>query len=315
MKKLTVLSKIATNVSMATGRTGLKIKAVSPELLIAGGIIGIVGSTFLACKATLKLDSIVDEAKETVDKINTTKEANIETPDVYSEKDANKDMYLTYVQTGVKIGKMYFPAVTLGVLSVGAILYSFKILKGRNVALMAAYKCVESSFAKYRTRVIADAGVEKDQEYRYGIRKEDIMATEIGKNGKPKEVKSTIDVIGDLDGSPYAIMFDEKCTMWVKNTEYNMTTLRCQQQTANDILNSRGHIFLNEVYAMVGAENTKAGSITGWVLGGKGDQFVDFNIFEGNTYKTVAADGYSKTMLLDFNVDGIMYDKIPKKQK
>lgn len=143
MKKLTILTKVANKVTNATGRTGLKIKAMSPELLIVGGVIGIVGSTFLACRATLKLDEIVDTAKETVDKINDAKLTKSE--DIYSEKDASKDLYITYVQTGTKIAKLYIPSVTLGVLSIGCILYSFKILKGRNVALMAAYKGLELS--------------------------------------------------------------------------------------------------------------------------------------------------------------------------
>lgn len=306
MKKFTVLTTIASRVTNATGRTGLLIKAKSPEILIVGGVIGILGSTFLACRATLKLDDILVDTKVITDKIA---DAKVNKADQYSEKDAAKDLYTTYVQATVKVGKLYLPAITLGALSIGCVLYSFKILKGRNVALMAAYKCVENSFSKYRTRVVADAGVEKDQEYRYGIRKEDITTTELGKNGKEKEVKSTIDVIDSLEGSEYAVMFDESCSMWVKNPDYNMTTLRCQQQFANDILNSRGHLFLNEVYDMIGAKQTPAGAVTGWVKG-KGDSFVDFNIFEGTSANTIAANGYSKTILLDFNVDGVIYDMI-----
>jgi hypothetical protein len=315
MKKLTMLTKITNAVTNATGRTGLKVKGMAPELLIVGGVIGIVGSTFLACKATLKLDEIVDTTKETVDKINETKESkagmvNEADVEIYSEKDANKDLYITYVQTGTKIAKLYLPSVTLGVLSIGAILYSFKILKGRNLALMAAYKGLEGAFGNYRARVIADVGVDKDREYKYGIRKEEVTTAE---NGKEKDTTTTIDVIDSLDGSPYAIMFDENCSNWVKNPDYNRTYLSCQQQHANDILNARGHIFLNEIYDMLGTEHTDAGAITGWVKGGSGDQFVDFNLFDGAFTKD--ADGYSKGILLDFNVDGIMYNKIDKKKK
>jgi len=306
MKKLTILSKITNTVTNVTGRTGLKISKASPEILIVGGIVGIVGSTFLACRATLKLDEVLDTAKVTVDKINDAKATKA---DVYSEKDASKDMYITYVQTGAKVAKLYLPALTLGALSIGCVLYSFKILKGRNVALMAAYKCVESSFAKYRERLIEDVGEEKDQEYRYGIRKEKIESTVVGADGKTKKVKETISIVDDLKGSEYAVIFDDKCGAWVKSFDYNMTYLKCQQQHANDILNSRGHIFLNEIYDMLGAKQTPAGAVTGWVRG-SGDSFVDFNIFDGASAKLVGSDGYSKAMLLDFNVDGVIYDKI-----
>jgi len=305
MKKLTILSKVSTKVTNLTGRTGLKIAKYSPELLIVGGVIGIVVSTVLACKATLKLEEIVDEAQDTVARI---KDEGSQGNEKYTEKDVNKDLFITYVQTGVKMGKLYLPAVTLSVLSIGSILCSYKILKTRNVALMVAYKGVEEAFSKYRARVVEDAGVDKDREYKYGIKKEKISTKVIAEDGTSKNVKTDAEVLVDPGQSQYAVLFDESSKNWMPTHDYNLMFLRSNQQFANDILGSRGHIFLNEVYDMLGVPRTKAGTIVGWVKGENGDNYVDFGVSE--ILNIDGANGRDKVILLDFNVDGVIFDQI-----
>jgi hypothetical protein len=298
------LDKLTTAVTNATGRTGLKIAKHSPEILMVAGVVGIVASTVLACRATLKLDEVVDAAKVTVDRINDAKVSM--DPEKYSETDAQKDLFITYMQTGVKVFKLYAPAITLGVLSISSILYSHKIMKGRNMALMAAFKGVDEAFKSYRKRVVEDLGVEKDREYKYGVKKEVITETITDEKGKTKEVKKVIDV---LDGSQYAQIFDHNSSNWNKNPDYNMSFLKANQNFANDILQAKGHIFLNEVYDMVDVPRTQAGAITGWVKG-SGDDFVDFGIFECNMANGESSIGYDRAILLDFNVDGVIWDKI-----
>ena len=302
MKKLQIVSKIGKTVSRVTGRTGLKIKKYSPEILIVGGVLGIVASTVLACKATLKLESVVDEAKGTVDRINN---ARATVDDVkYSDSDSNKDTYITYVQSGYKIAKLYMPAVTLGILSVSAILCSYKIMRGRNIALMAAYKGIEEAFLDYRKKLIADVGVDKDREYKYGMVGKQIDVVEDGKT-----VKKTV-TTSNLEGSQYARFFAEDSVNWTKEPEYNMMFLKCQQQYANDLLNARGHVFLNEVYDMLGIDRSQAGSVVGWVKNNK-DSYIDFNIFDGTSDAKIAfVNGWEKSILLDFNVDGVIYNMI-----
>ena len=320
MKKLQILSKVANKVTNLTGRTGLKINKYSPEILVVGGIIGIVVSTVLACKATLKLDEVVDGAQNTIIRIKENKGVDQKT---YSDADAQRDLFVTYVQTGVKMGKLYLPAVTLGLLSIGSILCSFKILKTRNVALMVAYKGIEEAFTRYRARVIADVGVDKDREYKYGIKKEQITVIEKDAKGKDIKVKKTIEVMDAQGLSQYAKMFDENSIQWLKTPEYNMMFLRTQQQYANDLLHTRGHMFLSEVYDMLGIPRTQASAIVGWVKG-VGDDYIDFGIHDvelkgyrnenvNDTIKEERADfinGYRNTVLLDFNVCGVMYNKI-----
>lgn len=302
------LDKITNAVTKVTGRTGLKLAKHSPEIFLVAGVVGIVTSTFLACRATLKLDETLDVAKSTVDRIN---EAKVnKDPEVYSETDAQKDLFITYMQTGVKVFKLYAPAITLGVLSISSILYSHNIMKGRNVALMAAYKGLDETFKSYRKRVVEDLGTDKDLEYKYGVKK--IQTTEMAytdaEGVKHEAVTTDIKVVGN---SQYAKLFNENSPHWTKNSDYNMSFLQCQQNFANDLLQARGHLFLNEVYDMIwGTEmRTPDGALVGWVKD-SGDNFVDFGIFDCHIPNGESNINFDRSILLDFNVDGVVYDKI-----
>lgn len=306
MKKL---DNIKLFVSKKAGRTGLMINKYSPEILLGIGVVGIIGSTVLACKATLKVEGIVDDAKEKIDKI---KYADKEIDDAtYSEMDYKKDMTLVYVQTGAKFVKLYGPAVGLGVISVGCIMGSHNIMKKRNVALMAAFKLAEQSYADYRKRVVEELGEEKDRQFHYGIKTETIQAEKIDENGKKKKVNEVVEFVDPDKHSIYARFFDECSTQWSKTPEYNLVFLKAQQNYANDLLHCRGHIFLNEVYDLLGLPRSQAGALVGWVMTGDGDNFVDFGIYDtNNPSKRDFVNGYERSILLDFNVDGVIHDLI-----
>lgn len=56
-------TEIVKKASSAFGKVNIKFRKHSPELLIAAGVVGTVVSTVLACKATTKLSTILDEQK------------------------------------------------------------------------------------------------------------------------------------------------------------------------------------------------------------------------------------------------------------
>lgn len=306
MNKLELMKQ---TIKKTTGRTGLVLRKHSPEILMGAGILGIVGSTVLACKATLKLEGIIDGAKHTLDTIDHTFESG-EYSDQYTEEDAKKDKAIVYVKTGVELGKIYAPAISLGIVSIACLMGSHNIMKKRNIAVVAAYKAVEESFANYRRRVVEEFGKDKDEEYRYGIVRTEETITETDKNGKKKKVKKTVDTLDPNHISQYARFFDESCANWSKTPEYNLIFLKAQQNYANDLLKARGHIFLNEVYDMLGIERSQAGAVVGWVLDNDSDNFVDFGIYNGDERGRAFVNGYERSILLDFNVDGVIYDLI-----
>ena len=108
--------------------------------------------------------------------------------------------------------------------------------------------------------------------------------------------------------SQYARLFDDSCFGWTKDPEINLTYLKEQQNYCNYLLKGKGHLFLNEVYDILGFPRTKAGVVVGWVYDEKnpiGDNFVDFGIFDTNDERNFDfINGYKNTVLLNFNVDG-----------
>lgn len=301
----------------AIGRGGVILKKYSPEILTAAGVIGTVGSTVLACKATLKVEDILDEAKKKSNLINAVHDGEIEVDAEYTDKDYSKDLLVNRTQTAVKLIKLYGPAITLGALSITAILGGQHILRKRNVAVMAAYKLCEESFANYRSRVKDELGEEKDRQFYYGITEETVKDKVKSKDGKTKTVTTKVEKAPDHLYSQYARFFDEANMNWDKSPEQNMYFLKMVQNQMNDKLKARGHVFLNEVYDALGFERSEAGQLVGWVWNKDntameaGDGYIDFGIFDGNSYaKRAFVNGDERSILLDFNIDGMIYDLI-----
>ena len=301
-------------------QTGLKIKKYSPEILMVAGIVGTVTAAVTACKATLKVKDVMSEKEELQNDIHKC----LENPDVdYTEEDGKKDLTTVYAQTGVKLIKLYAPSVILGGASIASIVMGQKILKKRNIALAAAYTAVDKGFKKYRANVVDRFGEKVDKELRYNIKAKEVEKKITDKNGKEKTVK---EIQYDIEGNPleniseFARFFDEATsTEHHKDAEYNLMFLRRQQDYANEVLKAKGHLFLNDVYEMLGIPKTKAGQIVGWIYDEKnpnGDNFVDFGIYRlsGNEVyderKRAFVNGYERNILLDFNVDGPIYELI-----
>lgn len=307
------MNSIMTTLTRSLSRSGLKLKKHSPEILLVAGIVGAVTSAVMACKATLKANDIVEESRTQIDTIHEVSE-NPEMAEKYSEEDKKKDLAIVYTKTAVKFIKLYGPSVLLGVASLGCMVGSNQILNKRNVALAAAYATVDKGFKEYRGRVIERFGKELDRELRYNIKAQEFEKVTVDDNGNETVTTETVDVADPNNYSPYAIIFDDGNTGWDKDPELTKFFLIQQQNYANDLLKSRGHLFLNEVYDMLGAKRTKAGAQVGWVYDEKnasGDNFVDFGIFDINNPKARDfVNGYERVIILDFNVDGVILDLI-----
>lgn len=308
-------TEIISNLTRTFNRTGLKLKKHSPEILLAAGTVGVVVSGVMACKATLKVNEILDESKQQIDTIHSVA-ADPNMAEKYTAEDSKKDLAIVYTQTAVKMIKLYGPSVGLGVVSLGCMIGSNRILSKRNVALAAAYTAVDKSFKEYRGRVIERFGKQLDKELRYNIKAKEIEEVSKDENGHEVVKKEVVDVIEDDPNtySPYSIVFDDGNEGWDPDPERTKFFLIQQQNWANERLKAKGHLFLNEVYDMLGARRTKAGAQVGWVYDEKnvvGDNYVDFGIFD--TRRSKARDfvnGYEKVIVLDFNVDGYILDLI-----
>lgn len=303
-------AEIMNKASRLVNKAGLKIRKHSPEILMVAGIAGTVASTVMACKATTKVSKILEETKETIDIIHDGMEKGNVSGVEYTQEDGKKDLTIVYAQTGVKLLKLYGPALALGTLSITSIVAGHSILKKRNIALAAAYAVVDSGFKNYRKNVVERFGNEVDKELRYNIKAKEFEVETTDEKGKTKKKKEIVNVIDENDvlgNSLYSKFFDEYCPDYQKDPEWNLMYLRRQQEWANERLKAKGFLFLNDVYESLGLPRTKAGQEVGWIYDEKnpiGDNFVDFGIYSGNRSSRDFVNGYEKAILLDFNVDG-----------
>lgn len=308
------VKEIINSVSYNAHRIGFKIKKASPEIMVVAGVVGVVTSTVMACKATTKVNDILEETRKQVDDVHNVLDSDVITEEEYNNDDAKKDLAIIYTQAGVKLIKLYAPSVIVGALSITGILASHKILKKRNVALTAAYATIDRSFKEYRGRVVERFGKELDRELRYNIKAQEIEEKTVDKDGNETIEKKTISVVDPNMYSDYARIFDNGSMGWTKDPEYNLMFLKLQQNQANDRLRAQGYLFLNDVYDMLGIPRTKAGQIVGWIYDEDnpvGDNFVDFGIYD--IYNEKACDfvnGRERSIVLDFNVDGNILDMI-----
>lgn len=111
--------------------------------------------------------------------------------------------------------------------------------------------------------------------------------------------------------SQYARFFDEGSEYWTNDPEYNFMFLKTQQNYACAKLRNRGYLFLNDVYEMLGIPKSKEGQLVGWIYDEKnpiGDNCVDFGLYNNSSKDFINGD--KNTVLLDFNVDGNIYDNV-----
>lgn len=292
--------------------TKYQIKKYSPEILMIAGITGTIVGTVLACKATTKVSEIMEEKNKLVEDVHTClNDKEIE----YTEEDSKRDLTIIYAQTGVKLFKLYTPAIGVMILSFASIIAGHKVLKKRNIAIAAAYAAIDKGFKQYRKNVIEEFGESVDQQMRFGLKSKEVKKKD--KDGKTvKETEYYIDPDSNpLDNiSEYARFFDATSSNFEKDQEYNMMFLRRQQDYANEMLKSRGHLFLNEVYDLLDIPRSRAGQVVGWVYNKNGntngDNYVDFGLYRNDQGTRRFVNGLEYNILLDFNVDGVIYDMI-----
>lgn len=256
-----------------------------PEIMFGAGLL---------CQASAVPVAVLGEKKAELNKLNYLQVWDGE------EKEPTKKDQLLYV--GKQIA-CYVPAIALEVGGATLSTFGFKEEKSRYKAAAAAYASLASAYAAYRQRVRDDKGVEQDEMYA------------LGNVPKPKKDEEPVEYTPEFgrslnEGSPYSFFFDQTSTLWTKDPEANKALLYSAQNRCNNLLRANGHLFLNEVFDELGMPRTQAGAIVGWCLG-NGDDEVNFGLEESHSEAARRfINGYEAVALLDFNVDGIIWDKI-----
>ena len=307
MNKVELINKA----SRAIHKVGFVLKKHSPEILVIGGTIGTVVAGVLACKATTKVQPILEEAKTNIEGIHRVKEEpNLQ--EMYKEKyneeytDAamKKELISTYVHTGKELVKAYAPAVSVAAVSITAILVGNNILRQRAMAYAAAYASVDNSFREYRERVVDRFGKDLDRELRYNIKSKEVTEVTLNEDGTTTTETKTVQV-PDIMTTPdeFTRCFMEGTQGFTRDAEHNKFYLMQQQGFANRKLQQQGYLFFNDVLEMLGYPKTRIGQVAGWIYDDKnpiGDNYVDFGLFTFDNGDFV--NGNERAMWLNFNV-------------
>ena len=308
-----ILVKASESITRTVKTSGLILKKHSPEILIGVGIVATVGAVVSAVVATKKVQPVIEEGKgdiKYVKMMHGPNEAEYydsgEPVNMPAKKEYPRELTKAYLKCGAKITLRYIPTAVLTTTAIGAFLGAYGIVNRRNVALTAAYTAVNEAFNVYREAVKKELGEDKDHQFLQGL-------SEVSTTNEDGSVSTELVPVNKTasDYSQYSVFFDEANPNWRPSAEANKAFLRCQQNFANEILRVDGHIFLNQVYELLGLPHTSAGAIVGWVIGEGNQNHVDFGIFDPSSEAARAfVNGYEPSILLDFNVDGIIYDLI-----
>lgn len=312
------LTKISTSVARKAGKTELLLKKNSPEILLGIGIITFVGTVVAACKATSRADEILEYHKKKIKDIHDAKElADGEGKGIaqyeYDDDLYKRDLAARYLRMTGSVVKLYAPTITLGTLSLVCILVSRNIMQKRYLGVVAAYNSLSAVFNQYRKRVREEYGEELDRHFRYGTEYGSITESGVDENGKKTKTKvktseTNTELISPNDDT--CRFFDSNNPNWDENPAFNMMFLRAQENYLNDLLHTRGHVFLNEVYDALGFPHTPQGAVLGWIAGG-GDDCIDFGLYnKGEEVVRNFVNGTDNVSMLEFNHDGVIYDKI-----
>lgn len=308
---------LLTAVKVTATTVGFALKKHSPEILVGTGIVGTVASTVMACRATLKVNDILDEHRDNMDKIHQAQEL-VELGEIsaeeYTAKDIKKDTTVVYTKTIIKLFKKYAPAALIGFLSISCLIGGTAILKRRNAALALAYEGLSKTFEAYRNRVKTRFGEDVEKQIRYNLTTETVETTDANGNTVSKEVE-----VADISNSEYAVYFAPETTVNYdrEDMQCNLMFLRAQQNYANDLLRIYKKLTLLKVLEMLGMEHSiddktyKKAMVVGWKWepdNPVGDNRVLFDIVESNRKN---ADGkIEPCLIVDFNVDGNIYNRM-----
>lgn len=313
------------NLKQAAIRTfakiGLKLKDHSPTIFTVGGIVLIVGGGIIACRQTLKAHEVIEAHKERLAEIHEAKEISdsqimVEVDKDYTDKDYRRDLVVSYSKTALDFAKLYGVPILLTVGGIISILTGHNIMRKRNLALAAAYTAVDTAFKEYRDRVRKELGDDADYRFRTGAERVKLKEVTVDENGNetPQKIDGLNVNSSTFGHSMYARFFDECNVNWAKDPTLNLYFLRNRQAELNNRLLYRGYVTLNEAYEALGFEPTSYGAVVGWMFDkNHGDGFIDFGIFNAaNGGARRFVNGDEASILLDFNVDGVINTRFDK---
>lgn len=229
MKKSRDLQNIMSN-------SKLYLKHNSVTILTAIGAIGVVATSVLTAKATIKAFEIINE------------------------EECDKKRELTKKEIVVLAGPSYFPAILVGASTIACILGANALNKKQQAMLSSAYAFVSTSFKEYKNKVKELYGEEAHNNIVNAIAvekaKDSHITAPVGFMGE------NYDLSIDEESEP-RLFYDETSDRYFETT--NEQVLEAEYHLNRNFV-LRGYVTLNEFYEFLGLEETEYGDALGWAI-------------------------------------------------
>lgn len=286
-----------------------RISKHAPTILSITASAGVIATGYLAWKAGTRFEDV--EGRDWDRRKECLKNADI-IPDEDVPKIDRKNRILFILDTVRTVA----PAAIVGAATITMIYFSNSISKKRLAAMGAAYATLQTAFDGYKRTMVEALGKESVEKIlkpklpNVGKSAEEILSSD----NKSDAANVSDAVVNSLKAlSPYArIIAEESSTCWDPNEDYTSQNITAVQLWANRRLERKGHLFLNEVFDQLGLSRTREGAVVGWLKNGEGDSYVSFGDFDASIYR-VPSDDYTRVdsnFIVDFNVDGVIWDRI-----
>lgn len=286
-----------------------RISKHAPTILSVTASAGVIATGYLAWKAGTRFEDVEgrdwDRRKECLKNAD-----NIPDEDVPKIERKNRILFILDTVRTVA------PAAIVGAATITMIYFSNSISKKRLAAMGAAYATLQTAFDGYKRTMVEALGKESvDKILKPKLPNVGKSAEEILSSDNKSDAADVSDaVVNSLKAlSPYArIIAEESSTCWDPNEDYTSQNLAAVQLWANRRLERKGHLFLNEIFDQLGLSRTREGAVVGWLKNGEGDGYVSFGDFDASIYR-VPSDDYTRVdsnFIVDFNVDGVIWDRI-----
>lgn len=218
-------------------KVGKKVSKHSPIILTSVGVVGLGATAVLAYRSRHKVEYIVDDIEEARE----------------LEKPIDK------VHVAKALAEALYLPITVGAVSVGCIVMSYRIQNNRIATLVTALAAQQAHNMYIENKFKKKYGQEEYNKFMVPTEETEIEG--INSKGKPtmtvKEVKKEIDqTIGQW--------YDESSEYASDDHSYNVAMIDSVNDHLNLILFQRGHLLLNEVREALGFQRIRAGALLGW---------------------------------------------------
>lgn len=244
------ITKVGNKFAGKFGKTGIILKAKSPEILIGAGIVLVLGGTYMACRATSKAKDVINRRDIEIDEL---KYREAEVLEQLSEdcteqeikvvrKETKSDIFVAHVRCGWELTKLYAPAIAMEAVGIGCFLGAHGIMRKRNAALMAAYEATDKAYRRLKEE--RDKGLLTDgSECKDGDKLVE----------KKDEEQKNCPFNSDLD--QWAFMFDENCNIWKPSDSINLAQAKAIEKALTTRLNTGRTVFLNDIRVAFGDDS------------------------------------------------------------